>query len=108
MKKLNITLIVLILTVATIVPTGVVTADPGSEVVDVQGVLNQYNVAINPDAKTTVANLALQQPDSVAQMAAAYASMSPAGATFVAGPTGVNGTPVFISVGGGNYIATLL
>lgn len=74
---------------------------------DVQELLNQYNVATNPDAKTTVANIALQQPGSVAQMAAAYASLSSAGAAFVAGPIGVTGTPVVISVGGGQYISTL-
>jgi len=108
MKKLYITLIVLVLTVALVVPAGVVTADPGSTVEDVQEFLNQYNVAINPEAKTTVANVALQQPGCVYQMAAAYASMSPAGAAFVAGPTGVAGTPVIISVGNGQYIVTLM
>jgi len=105
MKKLYISLIVLVLAVATILPSGVVAADPGAEV---QEFLNQYNLAVNPDAKTTVANVALQQPDSVYQMAAAYASMSPAGAAFVAGPTGVVGTPVIISVGNGQYIVTLM
>jgi len=105
MKKLYITLIVLVLTVAAIVPAGVVIADPG---VEVQEFLNQYNLAVNPDAKTTVANIALQQPGCVCQMAMTYASMSPAGAAFVAGPTGVAGTPVIISVGNGQYIITLM
>jgi len=108
MKKLYIMLIALTLAVAMIVPAGVANADPGVKVGDVQAFLNQYNVAVNPAAKADVANLALQQPDTVTQMAAAYASMSPAGSVFVAGPTGFTGTPAFISVGDGYYVATMI
>jgi len=42
------------------------------------------------------------------EMAAAYAAMAPAGAVFVAGPTGTAGTPAVISVGNGHYIATMI
>jgi hypothetical protein len=103
-KKLYITLIVLALAAAMIVPVGVVSADPGQ---DIQAFIYQFDVTQNPAAKAEVANMALQNPGSVAQMAIAYASVAPAGAAFVAGPTGAAGTPVLISDGCGNCVAAL-
>lgn len=105
MKKLYISLIVLVLAVAMIVPTGVVSADPGE---DVQEFIEQYNVANNPEVKAMAAEMALQNPGFAFQIAAAYASVSPAGATFVAGPTGAAGTPALMSVGDGHYVAIVI
>jgi hypothetical protein len=105
MKKLYILLIALALVVVMIMPVSMVSADPGEEL---QAVLDQYNLAVNPDAKAIMAGIALAHPGCACRMVMAYASLSPAGAIFAIGPTGEAGTPVLISIGGGKFTVALI